>query len=116
MMSNAHRRKAYAHKITGSLKPCTLDDPEGQPASGVYNKLLEQQTNITRYLQGAWSAVRVSIAWVTVCAEVQQVEDDDAFCRLIYRFTVNRMILKYQSGRTRTNERHDRGRRKRKEL
>ncbi len=30
---------------------------------------------------------------------VQQVEDDDAFCRLIYRFTVNKMILKYQSGR-----------------
>ncbi len=30
---------------------------------------------------------------------VQRVEDDDAFCRLIYRFTVNKMILKYQSGR-----------------
>ncbi len=26
---------------------------------------------------------------------VQQVEDDDV-CRLIYRFTVNKMILKYQ--------------------
>ncbi len=36
-------------------------------------------------------------------------EDDDAFCRLIYRFTVNKMMRKkYQSGRkTRTNERHD---------
>ncbi len=30
---------------------------------------------------------------------VQQVEDDDAFCHLIYRFTVNKVILKYQSGR-----------------
>ncbi len=29
-----------------------------------------------------------------VCASVQQVEDDDAFCRLIYRFTVNKMILR----------------------
>ncbi len=28
----------------------------------------------------------------------QRVEDDDVFCRLIYRFTVNKMILKYQSG------------------
>ncbi len=31
---------------------------------------------------------------------VQQVEDDGAFCQsLIYRFTVNKMILEYQSGR-----------------
>ncbi len=30
---------------------------------------------------------------------VQQVEDDDAFCRLIYRFAANKMMLKYQSGR-----------------
>ncbi len=39
---------------------------------------------------------------------VQQVEDDDAFCRLIYRFTVNKMILKYQSGRKHgATKRHD---------
>ncbi len=39
---------------------------------------------------------------------MQQVEDDDAFCRLIYRFTVNKMILKYRTrAKTRTNERHD---------
>ncbi len=39
---------------------------------------------------------------------VQQVEDDDAFCRLIYRFTVNKDDTKYKiRTKTRTNERHD---------
>ncbi len=40
-------------------------------------------------------------------AEVcNKVEDDDAFYR-VYRFTVNKMILKYQSEAARTNEQHD---------
>ncbi len=47
-------------------------------------------------------AVRVGVRQIypsRLCESVQQVEDDDAFCRLIYRFAVNKMILKYQSGR-----------------
>ncbi len=45
-------------------------------------------------------AVRVGITQIAsrLLRSVQQVEDD-AFCRLIYQFTVNKMILKYQSGR-----------------
>ncbi len=34
---------------------------------------------------------------------VQQVEDDDAFCRLIYQFYSCKMILKYQSGQNTNN-------------
>ncbi len=47
---------------------------------------------------------------VVLCRSVQRVEDDDAFCRLIYQFTVNKILLKYQirTVKTRTNsERHD---------
>ncbi len=98
--------------ITGSLKPCTLDDPEVVPNT-VYNKLLEQQTNsATRYLQG----------WNHGCGRVSVRQDLRVVCtkcatewkmmmhrnRPIYRFTVNKMILKYQSGaKARTNERYD---------
>ncbi len=34
---------------------------------------------------------------------VQIVEDDDAFCRLIYRFIVNKMILKISELAENTN-------------
>ncbi len=44
----------------------------------------------------SWYCVKIYESFVR---SVQQAEDDDAFCRLIYRFTVNKMILKYQSGR-----------------
>ncbi len=44
-------------------------------------------------------SVRQDLCEGRLLRSVQQVEDDDAFCRLIYRFTVNKMILKYQSGR-----------------
>ncbi len=36
------------------------------------------------------------------------MEDDDAFCRLIYRFTVNKDDTEIPDGLTQTNERHDR--------
>ncbi len=79
-------------RITGSLKPCTLDDPEGRTKSE-YNKRLEQQTNsATRCGVKSWvrsSCVRPPPSHV--CAEVTGGEDDDAFCRLIYQFTVNKM-------------------------
>ncbi len=41
-----------------------------------------------------------------VCASAQQVEDDDAFCRLIYRFTVNDDTEISIRANT-DNERHD---------
>ncbi len=56
-------------------------------------------------------AVRVGIASrrpESFVRSAQQVEDDDASCRLIYRFTVNKMILEISiRAKTRTNERHD---------
>ncbi len=67
--------------------------------------LLEQQTNSANPIPAGeiMGCGRVGIASrftrVVYCEVMQQVEDDDAFCRLIYRFTVNKMILKYQSGR-----------------
>ncbi len=53
----------------------------------------------------SWYCVKI---YLSRRSGVQQVEDDDAFCRLIYRFTVNKMIPKYQSGRKHElYERHD---------
>ncbi len=106
------RAEALMRMNNGRFEPCTLDDPEGQYQTLVYNKLLNnRRTALTRYLQGEiMVAVRLVLRQRftrVVCAEVQQVEDR-CFCRLIYRFTVNKMILKYQSGpKTQTNERHD---------
>ncbi len=43
-----------------------------------------------------------------VCAEVQQVEDDDASVVLSTAFTVTKMILEnINQAKTRTNERHE---------
>ncbi len=50
------------------------------PATGIYNKLLEQQTNSVPYLQGETTAVRVGNQDLieSFARSVQQVEDDDA--------------------------------------
>ncbi len=69
----------------------------------VYNKLLERKQTNSAVPAGVKSWVRSEVGIASRFAElfvrsVQQVEDDDAFCRLIYRFTVNKMILKYQWG------------------
>ncbi len=39
-----------------------------------------------------------------LCEVCNRWKDSDATASCIYRFTVNKMILKYQSGRKRTNE------------
>ncbi len=91
------------HMNNGSLKPCILTTRRVVPNTGIY-KLLEQQTNsanldtrrgeiMVRVRAGIASRLPESLV-----RSAQQVEDDDAR-RLIYRFTVNKMIPKYQSGR-----------------
>ncbi len=113
MMSNAHGRSICTW-VTGSL--CTLDDPV--VPNTVYNKLLEQQTknSANPIPAGVKSWVRSELVYVrnlqVVCAKCvrRMRKDDDAFCRLIYRFTVNKMILKYQSGQN--NRQHDELKRK----
>ncbi len=53
----------------------------------------------------SWYCVKISESFVR---SVQQVEDDDKFVVLSYRFTVNKMIIEISTvGKTRTNERHD---------
>ncbi len=74
-----------------------MDDPEVVPNTEYIINYLEQQTNNANpTCRGEiMGAVGVGIAsrYESFCAKcVQQVEDDDAFCRLIYRFTVNKMI------------------------
>ncbi len=73
-----------------------------------------RRTALTRYLQGLiMGAVELVLrqdlpeSFVAKCATGGKMM---ILCRLIYRFTVNKMILKYQSGRKRTNE-HETGER-----
>ena len=104
MMSNAHGRK-HMHMNNGQFQTLYIGRPGGSYQVRVYNKLLEQQTNSANPIPaGVKSWVRSELVLREDLPEsfvrsVQQVEDDDAFCRLIYRFTINKMILKYQSGR-----------------
>lgn len=99
------RAEAYAHMNNGQFETLYIGRPGGSYQIRVYNKLLEQQTNSANPIPaGVKSWVRSELVLRQDLPEsfvrsVQQVEDDDAFCRLIYRFTVNKMILKYQSGR-----------------
>ncbi len=98
MMKQRSRAEAYAHmNNAGSLKP-GLDDPERSTTTppGIC-KLLEQQTNSANpipaggEIMGAGPRIGVRQRFtLSFVRSVQQVEDDDAFCRLIYRFTVNR--------------------------
>ncbi len=90
-----------------------IDDPEWSYQIRVYNKLLgttdEQRANPIPVGVKSW-AVRVGNAsdLPEFVSAAKQVEDDDAFCRLIYRFTVNKTILEIIiRAKTRTNERHD---------
>lgn len=99
------RAEAYAHMNNGQFETLYIGRPGGSYQVRVYNKLLEQQTNSANPIPaGVKSWVRSELVLREDLPEsfvrsVQQVEDDDAFCRLIYRFTINKMILKYQSGR-----------------
>lgn len=99
------RAEAYAHMNNGQFETLYIGRPGGSYQIRVYNKLLEQQTNSANPIPaGVKSWVRSELVLREDLPEsfvrsVQQVEDDDAFCRLIYRFTINKMILKYQSGR-----------------
>ncbi len=57
---------------------------------------------------GAVELVCVKIYPVVYCEVCNRLEDDDAFCRLIYPVYDCKMILKYQSGRKHEQrERHD---------
>ncbi len=79
----------------------TLDDPEGHyQIDYIINCWNNRRTALTDTCRGEiMGAVKVGgrqdlRSRLLKCATV---EDDDAFCRLIYQFTVNKMILKYQS-------------------
>ncbi len=82
------------------------------PNTGIINCWNNRRTALTRYLQGeimVWSEYASRfLPSESFVRSVQQVEDDDAFCRLIYRFTVNKMMAEISiRAKTRTNERHD---------
>ncbi len=106
MMSNAHTGGSlYAHTwITwSSLSHLYVDDPGGR-TNLVYNKLLEQQTDsATRYLQGEiMGAVRGLVLRRYPSRLCEVCNRWKWWCFLssylsVYR--VNKMILKYQSGR-----------------
>ncbi len=100
MMSNAHGRKHMRTWITAFETPVHWDLNLGGSYQMQYNKLLEQQTNSANPIP-AGSGVGIASRFTRSFSEVRnRWKDDDAFRRLIiYRFTVNKMILKYQSGR-----------------
>ncbi len=84
-MSNA--RAADAHMNNGQFKPCAIDSTRGLYQDGQVHKLLEQQTNSANPIPaGGEISVRsercVKIYPSRLCEVVQQVEDDDAFCRV----------------------------------
>ncbi len=89
MMSNAH---GQAHmRMNNRQFEALYDGRRRSYHTEVYNKLLEQQTTNALILQGEiMGAVSIAskIYPSRLCRSVQQVEDDDAFCRLIYRFTL----------------------------
>ncbi len=58
----------------------------------------------TGEIMGAVELCASRFARVLLQSGTAKMEDDDAFCRLIYQFTVNKMILKYQNrGERNTN-------------
>ncbi len=69
----------------GQFETQYIDDPEWSYQIRVYNKLLGQQT-ITRYPQGWWVRSELVLRQdlpESFVRSVQQVEDDDAFCRVL---------------------------------
>ncbi len=85
----SHGRK-HAHMNNGWSCPV-----HWRPAKYGYNKPLEQQNGANPIPAGE---IMVRSDGIRVVVRSGATEDDDA-CRLIYRFTVNKMILKrYQSG------------------
>ncbi len=86
MMSNAHGLGAYAHMNNGQFEPCTLDDGGSVQIRYIINCWNNRRTALTRYLQGrnhrcgpSWYCVKIYPS--PRPRSVQQVEDDDAFCR-----------------------------------
>ncbi len=98
---------------------CTLDG--GSYKYGyIINCWNNRRTALTDHLQGCEIMGAVKLACVKIypsrlLRSVQQVEDDTSILRLIYRFTVNKMILKYRI-RAKTRTTNDMMNRQGKEL
>ncbi len=106
MMSNAHGRK-HTHVNNGSLKPCYIDDPEGRTK---YGYIINRWNNTN-----SANPIRVK-SWCGPARLRQDLpESRKEVCNrwkmmalaVFYRFTVNKMILKYQSRRKLELTNHD---------
>ncbi len=86
----------------GQFETLYIGRPGGSYQIQVYNKLLEQQmNNIThdtcRVIGAVELLLRQDLPESFIAKYCNRWKDGDAFCRPIYRFTVNKMIN--QSGR-----------------
>ncbi len=78
-----------------------MDDPEGHATLWYIITVgtTDEQHPTPRYLQGEIMGGSSCVIYESFVRSVQQVEDDDRCNACIYRFTVNKMILKHQSER-----------------
>ncbi len=114
MMSNAHGRKHMRAMNNGSLKPCTLDDPEwSYQIRYIINCWNNRPNSATRYPQDeiagcgpSWYCVKITSVVCAKCATGGRLYA--SFLSSYLSATVNKMILEISiRAKTRTNERHD---------